>query len=375
MPRRWLSPDFFTDEKMKRATVPERLLAAAIIANQDDDGRLRGDPAYLRSIAFLYDDYALNEVREMRDHLAEANPNILVYQNDGDEYIQLKQYAKYQKPRYYWPSRFPALPGWQPAPRQTPIVIPESGLQRTVKEMLLSGQLLLNGERATSVHEQERVGNSYIDILAEDSKGNRHIIELKRSALLNKHREQVCDYVNKYCDKFRLDVNTGNLTKTLIGTALSPNFSTSEAQKNNVNVLTIDRNMNLLQLVNITVTFTGNSTVAPRDRDRDRDKDLNKDLDKGKGEGPKRHPPPSPSTQLEIYDKFVECFEKGWGLKPTGKVLAQIRDFSQELSAAGCPVAYVQEAFREAADANKLYLVYVRGMLLDWLGVPRAPPE
>jgi len=44
--------------------------------------------------------------------------------------------------------------------------------------------------------------------------------------------------------------------------------------------------------------------------------------------------PPSPGTQIEIYNKFVECFENGWGLKTTGKVLAQIRDFS--LTGWGC---------------------------------------
>ncbi|GAI62443.1 unnamed protein product [marine sediment metagenome] len=58
------------------------------------------------------------------------------------------------------------------------------------------------------------------------------------------------------------------------------------------------------------------------------------DLDKGKGKGIGRGTP-SPATQTEIYNKFIECFEKGWGLKTTGRVLAQIRDFSQELSAAG----------------------------------------
>jgi len=124
MTRRWLDPAFFTDEKMKRATIPERLMGAAIIANQDDDGRLRGDPAYLRSIAFLYDDYSLEEVKSMRDHLAQVNPNILVYANAGDEYIQLVRYKRYQKPRYYHASKFPAPPGWpfanQPATEQSP---------------------------------------------------------------------------------------------------------------------------------------------------------------------------------------------------------------------------------------------------------------
>jgi len=112
MPKRWIDPAFFTDEKMKRATVPERLLAAAIIAHQDDDGRLKGDPAYLRAIAFLYDDYSLEEVKAMRDHLTQANPNIIVYENAGDEYIQLKHHKRYQRPRYYHPSKFPAPPGW-----------------------------------------------------------------------------------------------------------------------------------------------------------------------------------------------------------------------------------------------------------------------
>ena len=132
MPRRWLAPDFFTDEKMKKATVPERLLATAIIANQDDDGRLRGDPAYLRAIAFLYDDYSLEEVKGMRDHLAKVNPNILIYQNTGEEYIQLKRYRRYQKPRYYHPSKFPAPPGWpfeeesnQPVTTQQPSSNPQ----------------------------------------------------------------------------------------------------------------------------------------------------------------------------------------------------------------------------------------------------------
>ena len=84
--------------------------------------------------------------------------------------------------------------------------------------------------------------------------------------------------------------------------------------------------------------------------------------------------PPSPSTHIQIYGNFVECYEQGWGMKTDGKILAQMRDFAQELSAAGCPESYVREAFKEAAAANKCRLSYVRAILLDWLGVPRAPP-
>lgn len=135
MPKRWLDPAFFTDEKMKRATVPERLLAAAIIANQDDDGRLRGDPAYLRAIAFLYDAYSLEEVKAMRDHLAGVNPNVILYENAGDEYIQLRHHRRYQKPRYYHPSKFPAPPGW---PKEQP----PSGNQKETKGQPAGNQLV-----------------------------------------------------------------------------------------------------------------------------------------------------------------------------------------------------------------------------------------
>jgi hypothetical protein len=268
MTRRWLDPAFFTDEKIaKRATVPERLLAAAMIANQDDDGRLRGDPAYLRSIAFMYDDYSLEEVKVMRDHLGQINPNIIIYQNGEDDYIQLKRYRRYQKPRYYHPSKFPPPPGWP----------------------------------------------------------------------------------------FEQDGNHAVTTQLLSG-----DHAVTEQQ--------------------------------PRDRDRvgmglDLDKDL--DLDKGKGGGQPPSPSPTSSTSfLDIHKKLTSCFTRGWGAvkadnlntviprKPTAKEAAQLRDLAEELLAAGgCPLDYIEQAFKEATDCNKQHISYVRAILFDWLGRERPPPK
>jgi len=61
-------------------------------------------------------------------------------------------------------------------------------------------------------------------------------------------------------------------------------------------------------------------------------------------------------------------------MKTDGKTLARMRDFSQELSTAGCPESYVREAFKEAAAANKYSLSYVRAILFAWLGRERGPP-
>lgn len=120
MPRRWLDSSFFNDEKVGRLPIAERQLFAAMIANQDDDGRLKGHPAYLRSIAFPYDEISIDEVKQMRDHIAEVNPNVIVYPNAGEEYIQLKRHKRYQKPRYYHPSKLPAPPGWPFEEKENP---------------------------------------------------------------------------------------------------------------------------------------------------------------------------------------------------------------------------------------------------------------
>jgi len=165
MPRRWIDPAFFTDEKLGKATTEERLLFAAVIANQDDDGRLLGHPGYLRSIAFPYDNYTNEEVKQMRDHLAEVNPNLIVYQNAGDEYIQLKRHYRYQRPRYYHSSKFPAPPGWpfkDEEPDRGTAQLPQSNQvvteQTPRSDHKVTEELTQNNQSVTERYTEDRVG-------------------------------------------------------------------------------------------------------------------------------------------------------------------------------------------------------------------------
>jgi len=105
------------------------------------------------------------------------------------------------------------------------------------------------------------------------------------------------------------------------------------------------------------------------------DLDLDLDLDKGEDrDKTKRKPSPSPTSTKEILDKLKYCYESGWDKKAGGKVSAQLRDLAQELSAAGCSLDYIEEAFKEAARMNKYSIRYVRKILLAWLGTERGPP-
>ncbi len=156
MPRRWIDPTLFTDEKLAMATLEERHLFVAMIANQDDDGRLLGHPGYLRSVAFPYDNFTNEEVKQMRDHLAKVNPNIIIYNNSGNEYIQLKRHYRYQRPRYYHQSRFPAPPGWpfkdEPSPSAT---LTGSNHEVTAQQPIKQPQ---SNHEVTAQYTEDRVG-------------------------------------------------------------------------------------------------------------------------------------------------------------------------------------------------------------------------
>ncbi len=101
-----------------------------------------------------------------------------------------------------------------------------------------------------------------------------------------------------------------------------------------------------------------------------------------------KYPSPSPAgyPDLEILDRLTSCFKKEWGRVPAEKPYeiiprepdaresAQLRDLAKEISAAGgCPLDYVDQAFRDAAGRpDKMHISYVRAILLEWLGVERV---
>jgi len=102
---------------------------------------------------------------------------------------------------------------------------------------------------------------------------------------------------------------------------------------------------------------------------------------KGKGRGKGRLPsalgsrsPPS-LTGLSLFESLKNTFPQAFGREPNSREVAQLRDLGKELSSAGGATAeQVHDAFKEAAEQNKLHLNYVRAILLDWLGIARGPP-
>lgn len=109
--KRMLDPDFWVDRRIAKLTFAERLLFLGCVSAADDEGRLIGNAAYLRSRIFPYDEITIEEVRQIRDKVAEVMPGFVLYSTeDGEEYIAFQTWGKYQKPSYAKPSSLPRPP-------------------------------------------------------------------------------------------------------------------------------------------------------------------------------------------------------------------------------------------------------------------------
>lgn len=102
------------------------------------------------------------------------------------------------------------------------------------------------------------------------------------------------------------------------------------------------------------------------------------------GSGEKAPSPPLTVSPVKLFNKLIECYRIQWGRvpaaspneviprEPDARITAQLRDLTDELShAGGCPLEYIEQAFREAAGQQKYKVSYVRAILLDWLGIER----
>jgi len=113
MPKpRVIDGSFWNDLDMAELTRDERLLVAGMITKcADDYGRMVAHPKHLRREVFGYDeDLSVGDVATMRDHIIERCRNVVLYADNGQEYIYFPNWQKWQKIRYKIDSKLPVPP-------------------------------------------------------------------------------------------------------------------------------------------------------------------------------------------------------------------------------------------------------------------------
>jgi hypothetical protein len=97
MRRRAVHADIWQDEKFAKLSFPARLLFIGIITLSNDYGKLRGNPTYLKSNIFPYDDSVNleNSLKELTDKKI-----IISYSNNGEQFLKIKNWFKHQTLTY-----------------------------------------------------------------------------------------------------------------------------------------------------------------------------------------------------------------------------------------------------------------------------------
>lgn len=107
--RRLIDPGIWISGHFKRLTLRRRLLFIGLISHADDEGKLKGEPVAVRSVVYPFDLFGPKTIEEDLQALEEEGL-IQQYEVDGDRYILLRKWGKYQKPSHPTPSKIPDPP-------------------------------------------------------------------------------------------------------------------------------------------------------------------------------------------------------------------------------------------------------------------------
>lgn len=103
-----ITPSIWTDEDFTAVPRDCRLLYIGIISNADDEGRMKGSPRALRLTIFPADKVTDASVKTWRDTLARRRL-VRLYVVDGQEYVDLPGWKKYQTIQRPVASLFPSF--------------------------------------------------------------------------------------------------------------------------------------------------------------------------------------------------------------------------------------------------------------------------
>lgn len=122
--QRFIWPDLWKDPTVGRLDPFALTFFIGCFSNADDDGRILGDPAYLRAEIFPYQDITISDVQAVRDRVLQACPNLVIYNANGKDVLWFRKWDSWQRPKYPKPSKLPAPPKSLKAASQSQNVSP-----------------------------------------------------------------------------------------------------------------------------------------------------------------------------------------------------------------------------------------------------------
>lgn len=228
--KRMLSKVISVSEKIN--TLPDildMLLFTWMIPHADDFGRLAGSPAKVKALVVPMLDRSINDVKQSLERLSE-NGVILWYEVDGEKLIEIVDFDRHQNGLKNKKQKF-RPPTRHLTSNNSYLSASEAEIEEMIANKLTNNEFFSN-ETVVSVEQQLRIENSYIDILATCSTGQRYLLEIKRQRLSNASIEQIL--------KYRTMLKDPNVRCMLIGNGLSSNFDYEKCESEHISVLVYD---------------------------------------------------------------------------------------------------------------------------------------
>ena len=410
-------PQFYsTDRRYSRLSVKAIGLYPLMWANGDDQGRLTGDPEEIKfTCCPNIDDITKAEVPQLLEELATHNLILRYDSTKGPTIQMLDWWEVHYKMQWAWPSDYPAANGWKDHLRYKKSakevaainwpVLPENLPENSPENSPENPTSQPGGQAPTDEELAEEISDT-LKALPE-FRGNLPEHEAVKEALANLGEKRGYTATEEYkTNAGRIDLcwedSSGQPAAAFEIDAFEPKAKSLQKLEE------LACPCSFVILRSNPVQFQQHQGICLIGLGRTRAKVLRragtspphpeseKGNRKGRGRGNSpedsgEKPSPSPSDfctdRNKIASELIENFRMQWGIvkaqnpdriiprEPGGKDLAQLRDLTEELVAAGgCPLDYIRQAFREAAGQetkSKMSVSYVRRILEDWLGIPR----
>ncbi len=118
MSKRMINSRFFESLDVADLTILQRFLLMGMIVQADDQGRLPGDPRWIKVKIFPYDDIPIKSINEALESISDYDDTLIQYVVNEKKIIQLRNWWKYQNLQWAAPSEYQAPEGWTDRIRQ-----------------------------------------------------------------------------------------------------------------------------------------------------------------------------------------------------------------------------------------------------------------
>ncbi|MDZ4344453.1 MAG: hypothetical protein U1E51_18685 [Candidatus Binatia bacterium] len=204
-----------TSESVNSLSWPEEVFYRRLLSVVDDYGRYHGNPSLLRAACYplQIDKVGNQDIAKWLTACVRVGL-VRAYTVDGKPYIEVVKFGQQIRTNK---SKFPATDG----------ALVKSFPDEADIEAALETHISLGGKffnlAVSKVRRQQRIGESYIDLLLDTDAGPC-VVELKRGNTTGKHLAQICRYTAAVAGSFGV----------LIGAAVGPNLRREDAKESGI---------------------------------------------------------------------------------------------------------------------------------------------